>query len=143
MYDILNYIKVDDTISTSGQPTKEQFKTIAKNGFEVVINLAPHNSKNALKNEDKIVSKNGMVYYHIPVSWETPEIERLQLFLSTLKSLQDQGKKVFIHCAKNYRVSVFVYIYKKVILKEKDIKLKAPIEYKPNKIWKKILKAKI
>ena len=138
---ILNYIKVNDTISTSGQPFKKQFKQIAKEGFEVVINLGLNTHPEALKDEDKIVSKNGMIYFHIPISWEEPEIDRLKLFLSTLQLLQ--SKKVFIHCIKNYRVSVFIYRYKKDILKQKNVKLVAPKEYKPNKVWKKVVKEKI
>ncbi len=139
---IKNYIKISDAISTSGQPTKKQFKNIAKNDFDVVINLAMHN-KGALKKEDKIVTKNNMKYYHIPIVWKDPSIDDLKLFLSTLKILQDEGKKVFIHCIMNYRVSVFIYKYKKHILKKKNVKLKAPKEYKPNKKWKAILKTKI
>jgi protein tyrosine phosphatase (PTP) superfamily phosphohydrolase (DUF442 family) len=70
-----------------------------------------HN-RGALKKEDKIVTKNGMLYYHFPVIWENPEIEKLKLFMSTLKILQDANKKIFIHCIKNYRASVFIYKYK-------------------------------
>lgn len=77
---ILNYIEINDNISTSGQPTKAQFELIAKNGFDIVINLAMHN-RGALKEEDKIVSKNGMLYLHIPITWDSPEVERLELFL--------------------------------------------------------------
>jgi len=140
---ILNYIKVTKNLATSGQPTKKQFRTIAKNQFEVVINLAMHNSSNVIKEEDKIVSENGMIYYHIPISWEKPEIERLKLFLSTLKMLLSENKKVYVHCAKNYRVSVFIYKYKKDILKRKGVKLIAPKEYKPTRVWRKLLTAKV
>ena len=140
---ILNYIKVNDTISTSGQPSKKQFEQIAKEGFEVVINLGLNTHPEALKDEDKIVSKNGMIYFHIPISWEEPEIDRLKLFLILLETLQKENKKVFIHCIKNYRVSVFIYRYKKDILKQKNVKLVAPKEYKPNEVWKKVLKEKI
>jgi protein tyrosine phosphatase (PTP) superfamily phosphohydrolase (DUF442 family) len=140
---ILNYIKVTKNLSTSGQPTKKQFRTIAKNGFDVVINLALYNSNNAIKEEDKIVSENGMIYYHIPISWEKPEIKRLKLFLSTLQMLLSENKKVYVHCVKNYRVSVFIYKYKKDILKRKGVRLIAPKEYKPNSTWRKLLKAKV
>ncbi len=143
MKKILNYIKVSDTISTSGQPSKKQFKQIAKEGFEVIINLGLNTHPEALKDEDKIVSKNGMIYFHIPISWEEPEIDRLKLFLILLETLQKENKKVFIHCIKNYRVSVFIYRYKKDILKQKNVKLVAPKEYKPNEVWKKVLKEKI
>jgi len=135
---ILNYIKVSDTLSTSGQPTKKQFKTIAKNGFDVVINLAMHN-KGALKEEDKIVSKNGMVYIHIPVTWKAPEPQRLQLFVSLLQQLEREKKKIFIHCIMNYRVSMFIYYYKKHIRKEPNAVLIAPTGYKPNKIWRNLI----
>ncbi len=80
-----------------------------------------------------------MIYIHIPISWENPEIDRLKLFCNTLKTLQEQNKKVFIHCAKNYRVSIFIYHYKKMILKDKSAKLVLPKGFKPNKVWKNII----
>lgn len=139
MNHIVNYIKVTENIHTAGQPTRQQLKQIAKNGFDVVINLAMHN-RGALKQEDKIVTKAGMLYIHIPITWKNPEIERLPLFMNLLKSLQKSNKKVFIHCIKNYRVSVFMHRYKQEILQETVSKFVAPKEYQPNKIWKKILK---
>jgi len=134
-----NYIKINEQISTSGQPTKKQFKMIAKEGFEVVINLAMHN-KGALKEEDKIVSKNGMMYIHLPITWKAPEIDRLKLFLKLLESLERENKKILIHCIMNYRASVFMYLYKKYVWREKELKFIAPKEYKPNKTWRKVLK---
>jgi len=97
-----------------------------------------HN-KGALEHEDKIVSKNKMIYIHIPITWKNPEINKLTLFLKILKTLQKNNKKVFIHCIKNYRASVFIYQYKKTILKQKNIKFKAPKEFKPNKKWQNII----
>jgi len=138
MKQILNYIKVDKNISTSGQPTKKEFKKIAKEGFEVVINLAMHN-RGALKKEDKIVSKLGMIYIHIPVTWKKPEQDRLELFLKILETLQKENKKVLIHCIMNYRVSAFIYQYKKRVLKQRNIKFISPKKFKPNKVWQNII----
>ena len=135
---ILNYIKVNKSISTSGRLEKEQIKLVAKKGFDVVINLAMHN-KGALQKEDKIVSKNKMIYIHIPITWKKPEINRLKLFLATLKTLHENNKRVFIHCIMNYRASVFIYQYKKTILKQKNLKFIAPKEFKPNKKWQNII----
>lgn len=142
MQDIINYIKVDDMLSTSGQPTKAQFKRIAEAGFEVVINLAMHN-KGALKAEDKIISKAGMVHIHIPITWKAPEIDRLYLFLMLMQSLRKARTKVFVHCIMNYRASVFIYHYKKSVLGQKDVKLIAPKPFKPNVAWQKIIDADI
>ncbi len=142
MESILNYIKVSDTISTSGQPTKKEFRTIAEHGFDVVINLAMHN-KGALKEEDKVVSKNGMMYIHIPVTWKAPETERLELFLRLLKSLQEAEKKVFVHCIMNYRASAFIYRYKQLVLGEAHAELIAPKGFKPKKAWKSLMEAEL
>lgn len=139
MNKILNYIKVDNNISTSGQPTIEQFKTISNNGFDVVINLSLNTTHNALKNEDRFVSENGMDYYHIPVSWDKPEQDNLNLFLYILQALQKENKKVFIHCAKNYRVSMFMYCYKKNVLKDINAKLVTPNDFIPNETWNSFL----
>ena len=138
---ISNYIKINNQISTAGQPTKEEFKQIAKEGFEVVINLAMHN-KGVLKKEDKIVSKNRMTYIHLPITWKNPELDRLVLFIKLLETLEKENKKVFIHCIMNYRASVFMYIYKRVVWREEG-ELIAPDGYKPNKVWRTLLKAKI
>ena len=139
MKSIVNYIKVNKNISTSGQPTKKEFTKISKKWFEVIINLAMHN-KGALKKEDKIVSKLDMIYIHIPITWKKPEEDRLELFLRILETLQKENKKVFIHCIMNYRVSTFMYLYKKRISKKKDIKFIAPKEFKPAKNWRKLIK---
>ena len=138
MKKILNYIKVNKQISTAGQPTKKQFETIAKEGFDVVINLSMHN-KGALKEEDKIVSKNGMMYIHLPITWKSPELDRLELFLKLLETLEKENKKVFIHCIKNYRVSIFMHVYKKTVWKDKNTSFVSPMDYVPNKIWKSII----
>jgi protein tyrosine phosphatase (PTP) superfamily phosphohydrolase (DUF442 family) len=135
---ILNFIQVSPNIATAGQPTKKDFKLIAKEGYDVVINLAMHN-RGALKEEDKIVTKYGMLYIHIPIIWEKPSNKRLQLFLKTLQMLEKNNQKVFIHCIKNYRASVFVHRYKKDILKIANPSFVAPAKYTPNKIWQAIL----
>ncbi len=137
---ILNYIKINDTISTSGQPTEAQFEVILKHCFDVVINLALCTATNAIENEDKIVTSLGMTYIHIPVDFENPTIDDLKLFLNLLFSLE--GKKVFVHCAKNYRVSAFMYVYHKYFLQTPfdEIDLSLLEEWSPNKKWQDIMK---
>jgi protein tyrosine phosphatase (PTP) superfamily phosphohydrolase (DUF442 family) len=137
---ILNYIKINENISTAGQPSEAQFETILKEGFDVVINLALSSATNALENEDKIVSSLGMAYIHIPVDFEKPTIDDLKLFLTLLSSLE--GKKVFVHCAKNYRVSAFMYVYHKYFLNTPfdQIDLSVVEKWSPPKIWQELMK---
>ena len=143
MSKILNYIKINELISTSGQPKLEDFKHIANEGFEVIINLAMHSSSNALENEDKIVADLNMTYIHIPVNFENPKLSDLKLFLTILQSLE--ANKVWIHCAKNYRVSAFMYVYHKYILHTpfEQIDLSIFEDWQPSLAWQELMKVSI
>lgn len=48
------------------------------------------------------------------MKWESPSKEALQQFIVKMEELK--GKKVFVHCAANYRVSCFLAIYRAVKL---------------------------
>ena len=143
MNKILNYVKINELISTSGQPKIEELELIANEGFEVVINLAVHSTSNALENEDKIVSSLNMSYIHIPVDFENPKISDLKLFLNILQALG--ANKVWIHCAKNYRVSAFMYVYHKYILHTpfEEIDLSIFDKWQPSLIWQELMKVQL
>lgn len=141
MKNSLNYIKINDYISTSGQVTKKQLIDIQKDGFEVIINLALCSAKNALENEDKIVTDLNMIYIHLPVNFKNPKLNDLRYFIKILQVFEN--KKVWIHCAKNYRVTAFMYVYHKYILRTPfdNIDLSLLNEWNPNKNWQKLMKS--
>lgn len=109
MDQILNFVKLTDSIATAGQPTAEQIGPIAEAGYSVVVNLALPDSHNALANEGGLVTAHGMTYVHIPVKWEQPTLADLQRFIRVMRALD--GEQVFVHCAMNMRVSAFMYHY--------------------------------
>jgi len=143
MENILNYIKINENISTSGQPTQEQFELISKCGYEVVINLALHDASNAIEDENKVVANLKMAYLHIPVIFDNPTPEQLKLFLDILSA--NKNRKVWVHCALNYRVSAFMYVFHKYYLKTPfdEIDLSLLEQWQPGKEWQDILKVKI
>ena len=143
MNKILNYVKINELISTSGQPKIEELELIANEGFEVIINLAMPTTSNALENEDKIVSSLNMSYIHIPVDFENPKISDLKQFLNILQALG--ANKVWIHCAKNYRVSAFMYVYHKYILHTpfEEIDLSIFDKWQPSLIWQELMKVQL
>ena len=106
---IYNFEPITDWLGTSGQPTESQFSAIADAGYSAVVNLALPSSDNAIKNEGSIVSGHGMAYFHIPVVFENPTLSDLRLFFGVMNALD--GKKVWVHCVVNARVSAFVYQY--------------------------------
>jgi uncharacterized protein (TIGR01244 family) len=107
--DIYNYRKVSDRLSTGGQPTEEQLRAAAAEGFTTVINLALSNSDNALLDEAGLVRSLGMLYHHIPVEWDNPQESDFAAFETVMQASPDE--KILIHCAANYRVSAFYGLY--------------------------------
>jgi len=141
MNDVINFFQITDTIGTGGQPSVSQLYDIAENGYDVVINLATHNSENAIENEGSIVASLGMTYIHIPVPFEAPTSEHLRKFFGFMNGLSEE--KVFVHCAVNARVSAFVFKYLTMERKMQAEKATTPLlaQWLPqmNLIWKNFL----
>lgn len=108
--EIINYREISPALGTAGQPLRAQFQTIYEAGYQAVINLATPTSENSLPDEGAIVAGLGMEYVPIPVVWAAPRVEDFARFSAEMERLG--GKKVFVHCALNYRVSAFVYLYR-------------------------------
>ncbi|TCV84068.1 protein tyrosine phosphatase family protein [Sulfurirhabdus autotrophica] len=106
---IPNHLQISDQIASSGQPDEADFRFIASAGYRSVINLAMHDSDNAIPEEGYIVTRLGMSYHHIPVPFEAPKTSYLIQFIGIMETLKTE--KVWVHCALNYRVSAFLYLY--------------------------------
>jgi protein tyrosine phosphatase (PTP) superfamily phosphohydrolase (DUF442 family) len=75
-----------------------------------VINLALASSPDAQLDEAELVASNGMEYIHIPVVWEAPTTADLAKFFAVMEMHRDMA--VLVHCVKNYRASVFVFLWR-------------------------------
>jgi uncharacterized protein (TIGR01244 family) len=126
---IYNFIPISDRVATAGQPSEAQFADIRAAGYEVVVNLAPPSSTNAIAHEQDLVEAQGMQYVYIPVAWEEPTLDDVDRFFNTLEKNLD--KPVFVHCALNMRVSAFVYLYRRIRQHEDHEEAIADL----NKIW--------
>ena len=104
---ILNQHQNTENICSSGQPSKEQIREIASQGYEVVLNLAMPEHDDSIENEGSIVTSLGMTYIHIPVPFEAPTEDHFETFSGYMNTLRD--KKVWVHCIVNARVSAFLY----------------------------------
>jgi protein tyrosine phosphatase (PTP) superfamily phosphohydrolase (DUF442 family) len=107
--DIKNFIAVSDRLGTAGQPTETQLQDVAAAGFEVVVNLGLLDPRYCLADEAGSVERLGLAYHHIPVDFTAPQPADLDRFFDVMDA--SRGKKVFVHCAANYRVSGFVALY--------------------------------
>ena len=107
--DLLNFHQITPHIGTAGHPRPEDFATIAAAGYQVVVNLALHDSDDAIADEGSLVAREGMSYIHMPVVWAQPTAAHLKQFCRLMDALGD--KKVLVHCQVNARVSAFMFKY--------------------------------
>lgn len=107
--EIKNYCKVNDLLSLGGQPSEEQLRSLGRDGVKVVINLATINPRYSLENEAASARALGITYYHVPVEWGAPNEDDFTSFENILRQLA--GKKMFIHCASNFRATAFYALY--------------------------------
>ena len=108
---VLNFYAMTANIGTAGQPAPDQFTQVRDADYSAVINLAMPESANALANEGEIVNALDMAYTHIPVPWDAPTAEHVKTFFDTMDALEKNDQHVLVHCAANYRASVFTYKY--------------------------------
>ena len=103
---------------TSGQLSPRDIERLPELGIEAVVNLALPTSSNALPGEAEAITALGLPYVQIPVPWERPEPQHLRQFFGVMDAFD--GRKVWVHCAKNMRVSAFVYLYRRLRRGEPD-----------------------
>ena len=104
-----NHVQATAGLATSGVVPAEEFERIAEAGYRTVINLLPDESQYALQREESVVASHGMAYVHIPVSFDAPTIENFDEFRAAMDA--HATSPVWVHCAANMRVSVFVALY--------------------------------
>jgi NAD+ diphosphatase len=135
LHAIAGYLELDPLLGTAGQPSAEQFRAVRAAGYQTVINLLPSDSKHAVPNEREIVEGEGLRYHHVPVIWEQPTPQDFEAFCGLMQA--EAGRKVFVHCAANKRVSAFLFLYR--VLKQGMARPQAEQEmhriWKPDGVW--------
>ncbi len=134
--DAENTYQVFDWLWSSGQLSEADIGALPQLGIAAVINLALPTSVNALRGEAELVAGNAMTYLHIPVVFEQPQLWQLRDFFAALKLFE--GRKVWVHCAKNMRVSAFIYLYRRLVLGEAEVAAVHPMRevWEPNAVWR-------
>ena len=110
MENIYNFLKLSDSLFSSGMPTPEQIPSIAENGVQVVINLATSKSEGWIINERELMEAQNLTYYSIPVDWENPTTDELNEFMNIMEG--HIHHKVLVHCQANYRATGFIAVYR-------------------------------
>jgi protein tyrosine phosphatase (PTP) superfamily phosphohydrolase (DUF442 family) len=132
---IYNWRRLDDRVTTSGQPTERQLAAIQALGVRHIVNLGLHSHEKALPDEAASVSRLGMTYIHIPVNFQNPTDVDFARFCSAMTELKEVP--VHVHCIANYRVSAFFYRYRRDVLGMDESRARADMEevWRPTGVW--------
>jgi len=106
---IRNFLAIDDRLATAGQPSEAQLREVSEAGYEVVINLGLLDPRYCLPDEAGLAAALGLRYHHVPVDFKAPRLADLERFFEVM--LREDASRRFVHCAANYRVSVFFSLY--------------------------------
>jgi protein tyrosine phosphatase (PTP) superfamily phosphohydrolase (DUF442 family) len=136
---IFNFLALSETLITSGQPTEQQLATVQESGYQTVVNLALGSAHNALVDERSIVESLGMQYVHIPVEFDRPRPEDFEQFCALMRENGDQP--LLVHCAANFRVSSFMYLYRQLYLGwgADDAIIDLHKIWTPNAVWQQFI----
>lgn len=137
--DILGWLRFDERLTSSGQPSEKQLVAIAALGTKHVINLGLHTHERALPDEAASVQALGMVYIHIPVDFNFPKESEFEQFCRIMRELSDQP--IHVHCIVNARVSAFFYRYRRDILGVSEQEARNAMEkiWTPGGVWAKFI----
>jgi protein tyrosine phosphatase (PTP) superfamily phosphohydrolase (DUF442 family) len=138
--DIFNWVILGDDLATAGQPGADELAAVARAGYQTVINLALPTSDNALADERAVVEGLGLEYVAIPVQFDAPTLDDLLCFLDAMD--RRVGRRLFVHCAANMRVSVFVALWRVLRLGWEPARAMADVHriWRPDCTWSAFLR---
>ena len=131
----LQLARLDNRLTTSDQPTEKQLAEIHALGARHIVNLGLHTHEKALPDEAASVSRLGMTYIHIPVDFQNPTDDDFDQFCAVMEQLKEV--RVHVHCIANYRVSAFLYRYRRDVLGVGEATARAEMEeiWHPKGVW--------
>jgi uncharacterized protein (TIGR01244 family) len=136
---IYNWRRLDDRITTSGQPSEAELAALRDLGVAHVVNLGLHSHEQALPDEAASVAALGMRYVHIPVDFQAPAEADFDAFRAAMAAAGDDA--VHVHCIMNMRVSAFLYRYQRDVLGRDDAVSRALMDtvWQPGGIWARFI----
>lgn len=134
--EIVNFRQYSPTFASSGQPTREQFSTIAENGFERIVYIAFTNNQGALTDADQVIKGLGMEYMQVPVDFDNPLPPDFYAFADYMQ--RNTSKKTLLHCQVNARATAFSFLYRVIYEGVPIAEAKEDMNtvWQPNEVWR-------
>jgi protein tyrosine phosphatase (PTP) superfamily phosphohydrolase (DUF442 family) len=138
-----NVGEISSQLVTAGQPSAESLATLRALGFEAVIYLAPPTVPDAVRDEQFIVTRQGLTFINIPIQFDNPTEADFEMFASVLSGLGN--RKVLVHCQANFRGSSLVFLYRAIKLKEQPLDAYQALQkaWSPNGTWRRLIEGQL
>ena len=109
------YLVIDNVVSRSAQPQKEDFIWLKEQGVTDVIDFRTKPDYGIDFNEENEVKKLGMKFHHIPSYTRHPNEENIKLFLNITDEIAQNNGKAHIHCKAGVdRTGMYSFVYKQI-----------------------------
>ncbi|MEE4279364.1 MAG: protein tyrosine phosphatase family protein [Halieaceae bacterium] len=106
---VRNFHRISESLLTSGQIYPAQIPSLQAEGVDFVVNLAIADPERNAEEPYAMMSA-GMNYVNIPVDFQQPSQEDLELFFAVMDARGD--RKTLVHCFANFRASAFTFLYR-------------------------------
>jgi len=138
-----NVVEVSPQLVTAGQPTAQALAGLKAQGFEAVIYLAQPDVPDAVRDEQLIVTRQGLAFINIPIPFDQPTEADFDVFAAVLGALR--GRKVLVHCQVNFRASSMVFLYRTIALKEPPLAASQALQnvWSPNGTWRRFIESQL
>ena len=103
-------MKIDENVSVGGQPSLDELKQLASEGFKTVVNMRkPGEEEQPMSPEEERqqVEQLGLRYEHFPVAKEDMTPQVVDEFRQQLPQWE---KPVFVHCRSGKRSGALVMV---------------------------------
>ena len=107
----MDAMKINDEVTVGPQPSEEQLKELARQGFRSVVNFRTDGEDDqplSPAQEGETVKALGMEYLHVPVSMKSMAPETVDRFR---QRYPDLPKPVFAHCKSGKRAGAMVMMH--------------------------------
>jgi protein tyrosine phosphatase (PTP) superfamily phosphohydrolase (DUF442 family) len=138
-----NVVEISTEWVTSGQPSADALANLKALGFDSVIYLAPPTVLDAVRDEQLIVTKQGLTFINIPIRFDQPTERDFENFSALLKSLS--GRKVLVHCQINLRASSMMFLHRVITQKEEPRTAFEAVSkvWSPDPVWKRFMEGQL
>ena len=108
--EIQNFHEVDEGFFRGGQPDEKEIEALRALGFRTVVSF--RNEERVIQWEKGLVTKNGMAFISIPLTWrKSPSQEKVDHFLKIVS--ESNRRPLFIHCREGRdRTGAMVALYR-------------------------------